>query len=291
MKANESILTETSRSVDLDENSAKSTSYQGKTQADYARKDIKDSFLRYKLWCYLGWSDIQQRYRGTVLGPLWITLSMVIFVLALSLVYGRLFHQEPKTFLPYLTAGILCWTFISTVLTESTDVFIAAKTFIENLKLPFLLYLCRLIWRNQIIFLHNLMVFIAMAIFFRIDVSLNNLLFIPAMLLISILLISVGLVLGLLGTRFRDIPPVISSLIMLVFFVSPITWPVETIGMDSLIIKLNPLFYMLDIMRSPLLGILPALSSWLVCCVMTGLALLISFMLFKKYRSHIPFWL
>lgn len=282
MNANESIFIETP---------TRSPVKQGQSKARAARQDVKESLLRYKLWAYLGWSDIQQRYRGTVLGPLWITLSMVIFVLALSVVYGRLFHQEAKTFLPYLTAGILCWTFISTVLTESTDVFLGAKTFIDNLKLPFLLYVFRLIWKNQIIFLHNLVVFLAVAAFFKTGFSLYSLLFFPAFLLMSILLTSVGLVLGLLGTRFRDIPPVISSLIMLVFFVSPITWPVETIGMDSLIIKLNPLFYMLDIMRSPLLGIPPALSSWFVSLIMTGLALLISFVLFKKYRSHIPFWL
>lgn len=259
-------------------------------QFNEAATDFAQSILRFKLWSHLGWSDIQQRYRGSILGPLWITLSMIIFVIVLSVVYGRLFHQDIRSFMPFLTTGMLAWTFISTVLIESTDVFIGSKSFIDNIKLPYVLYIFRLIWRNHIIFFHNLIVFVVVAMVFNLGISKNILFFFPAFLLTSLLLTCAGIIVGLLGTRFRDIPPIISSLIMVVFFISPITWQPNMLGTNSLILKLNPLYYILDIMRSPLLGNSPALESWIMCSLFLCVLMIISFTLFSRYRSRIPFW-
>src|SRR5438552_679791 len=122
-------------------------------------RDLSTSITRYRLWLHLGWSDIQQRYRGSVLGPLWITVSMFIIVTALGVVYSRLFHQEIHEFIPFLTAGLLAWTFISTVLIESTDTYISSKNYIENMKMPYIIFVFRLVWRNIIIFFHNIVVF------------------------------------------------------------------------------------------------------------------------------------
>lgn len=260
------------------------------TTASKSIQDILESINRANIWLHLGWVDIQQRYRGSVLGPIWITLSMVVFVTALSIVYTRLFNQDIKTFMPFLTAGMLSWIFISTIITESADVFIASKTLIDNIKLPYFIYIFRLLWRNQIIFFHNFIVFLCVALLFKIPLNLNTLFFIPGFLLISILLLNIILILGLLGTRFRDIPPVINSLIMVVFFVSPVTWQPDLIGTNSLIIKLNPLFYILELMRSPLLGKVPASESWLICVSFICFSFLLAFSLFSRFRKRIPYW-
>lgn len=253
-------------------------------------KDLMESINRAKIWLHLGWVDIQQKYRGSVLGPIWITLSMVVFVIALSIVYTRLFQQDIKTFLPFLTAGMLSWIFISTIITESADVFIASKSLIENIKLPYFIYVFRLLWRNQIIFFHNLIVFLCVALLFKIHFTLNTLFFIPGFLLTSLLLLNIILILGLLGTRFRDIPPVINSIIMVIFFVSPVTWQPDFIGKSSLIIKLNPLFYILDVIRSPLLGKAPMYDSWIICFGLVCFSFLFAFYLFNKFRKRIPYW-
>lgn len=261
-----------------------------KSQRALAIQDLKDSLSRYRLWLHLGWADIQQRYRGSFLGPFWITLSMMIFIGALGVVYSRLFHQELSAFLPFLATGMLSWIMVSTMLMESTDVFIQAKSLIDNIKLPFFIYIFRLLWRHQIIFFHNLVVFVLVAIFFKVKINANILYFIPAFLLVSALLVFTSIIVALIGTRFRDVPPVISSLIMVVFFVSPVTWQAEMLGKQSYIIKLNPVYYLLDLLRSPLLGKAPEPSSWGICLLLTLGLFLISFSLFTRFRSRIPFW-
>src|SRR6202162_2773150 len=68
-------------------------------------QEVAAGFRAWRVWGIMGWDDIRQRYRRSVIGPFWITLSMGIFILVLGVIYSRLFHTELRTFLPYLTVG------------------------------------------------------------------------------------------------------------------------------------------------------------------------------------------
>lgn len=260
-------------------------------QFNLAIEDFFESFRRYKLWLYLGYSDIQLRYKGSILGPFWITMSMSIFIIAFGLIYGNLFHQPMDSYIPFLTCGILTWTYISNTLVDSCEVFHNARNLICQIKLPFLIHMLRIIWRNIIIFLHNIVVYIFVACTFQITPHFNTLLFFPGFLLITINLTLIGLFLGLLATRYRDMPPIITSLLQILFFISPITWTPNLLGSKAAIAKLNPVFYYIDIVRSPLLGQTPNISSWIMCGLFT---MIIFFMVSPFYiisRRNIPYWL
>lgn len=138
-------------------------------QFNLAVDDVLKSLEKFKLWLYLGWSDVQARYKGSILGPFWITLSMSIFILTFGFVYGNLLHQDLKSYFPFLTCGILIWTYISTVLTDSCDMFYGAKSFICQIKLPYLIHMYRILWRNILIFFHNIVVYIFVAYYFHFE--------------------------------------------------------------------------------------------------------------------------
>jgi lipopolysaccharide transport system permease protein len=256
-----------------------------------AYKDLIDTFSFYKLWLFLAKSDIRVRYRGSTLGPLWITITMTIFIAALSIVYSRIFKQPLAQYIPFLTSGILIWNYVSSVITDSADTFIGCKEFIEGLKLPYFIYLFRMIWRNILIFLHNFLVYILVIIFFKITINGYTLFAIPGFILVTTNLMAISVIISLLGTRFRDLPPIISALITVAFFVSPVTWQAKLIGADSLIIKLNPISYFLDLIRSPLLGQPPQLASVFYCLIFTFVMSWIAFLAFSHHSRKIPFWL
>jgi ABC-type polysaccharide/polyol phosphate export permease len=46
--------------------------------------------------------DIRQRYRRSILGPFWITITMIIFILAIGPLYSRLLGMGSDEFIPYL---------------------------------------------------------------------------------------------------------------------------------------------------------------------------------------------
>jgi len=252
--------------------------------------DLTDSIKKWRLLSYLGWNDIRMRYRGSVLGPLWITASMLIFIGAFSIVYSRLFHQTLTEYVPFLTVGYLVWLFISSVLIESCNIYVDAASFITEFKLPYTMYVFRLIWRHFLIFLHNSIVYLLVVIYFKVSINWTIIFAVPGLMLVMLNLASISLLLSIMGAKYRDIPQVVVSIIQIAFFITPISWSPGLLK-NSLIITLNPFNYFIDLVRSPLLGQMPSLASWVVSLTLTMVVSFFSFVLFARFRRNIPFWL
>jgi ABC-2 type transport system permease protein len=275
--------------------------------------DVSEGWKHRELWGHLGWQDIKQRYRRSIIGPLWITISMGTTALALGLLYAALFGQEISTFLPYVTAGFVIWHFIVGCVTEGTDVFIANEGLIKHLPAPITVHVLRLVWRQVLFFAHNLVVYlIVLAIFFpeltseyfmegdpqsHPGVSWAILLAIPAFALIAVNAVWVALLFGIISTRFRDIPPVVHSFINLVFFMTPIVWHtgvLNKVGASGdwriLIAELNPLYHFLEIVRAPLLGHEQSWHHWAVVGGFTVIGWAVALIALRNYRARVSYW-
>lgn len=261
------------------------------TALKLALQDFREAVSAHRLWFYMANNDIRLRYRGSTLGPFWITLTMMIFIGALGIVFSRLFKQELNEYIPYLTCGTLIWTFISTIINESTEIFLSSKEFIEGMRMPYFVFIFRMINRNLLVFFHNFIVYVLVLVFFDIHVNLSIFWAIPGLMLVTANLAGLSVILSLLGTRFRDLPPIITAITTIIFFISPINWQSKLIGENSLIVRLNPVSYLLDLVRTPLLGAAPHSSSIWVCLttlvIIWGLAL----WAFSSQSKNIPFWL
>src|ERR1700678_2930434 len=106
-----------------------------------ALQDIRQSLSQYQIWLNLGFLEVKQRYRRSVLGPWWITLTMSIFILAMGTIFSRLFKQNLAEYIPFFTVGFLMWSFISTCISEATEILKSNNGFIKQVKLPYNIYL------------------------------------------------------------------------------------------------------------------------------------------------------
>ena len=84
------------------------------------------------MWSAMAMQDIRLRYRGSILGPFWLTISMVIMVAAMGLIYARMFNMEISRYLPFLTVGLVIWNFVSTVIIEGCQTFLSAHNIITQ---------------------------------------------------------------------------------------------------------------------------------------------------------------
>ncbi|MFI9008791.1 ABC transporter permease [Actinosynnema sp. NPDC053489] len=276
--------------------------------------DVRDAWRQRELWGHLGWQDIKQRYRRSVIGPLWITISMGTTALALGLLYSQLFNQQLGTFLPYVTVGFIIWNFILGVVTEGTEVFIANEGLIKHLPAPITVHVLRMVWRQALFLAHNMVVYLAVvAIFFsslvgeyRMEgdatlqpgLSWGVLMAIPAFALIVVNAVWVALLFGIISTRFRDIPPVINSFINLVFFMTPIVWHVGVLnkvtdgqgGWRILIAEMNPIYHYVEIFRAPLLGHTQDWHHWVVVGVLTVVGWTLALIAMRNYRARVSYW-
>jgi ABC-type polysaccharide/polyol phosphate export permease len=253
-------------------------------------EELLGAVRRYRLWIYLAWSDIRQRYRGSVLGPLWITLSTSIFVAALSVINAELFKAPPEKYIPSLTTGFVIWYFISGTLSESTTGLFSSKGLISQISLPFYVHIFRVITRNLLILAHNAIVVFIVLAWFKTYPTIQIFMIFPSILLVSLILLSAGMILAMIGARYRDIQQVVASMLQVLFFVSPITWEAKQISNATWVLHLNPVYYIIDALRSPILGTPVHSNTWTILLLMTATTTAVALWLFNKKRDKIPYW-
>lgn len=282
-----------------------------------ARADIVEGFKQRELWGHLGWQDIKQRYRRSVIGPLWITLSMAITAIGLGFLYSQLFGAHLQTFLPYITVGFIVWNFMNGCLLEGTETFIRNEGLIKHLPAPLTVYALRTVWRLTLMFAHNLLVYVVVVAIFWSDltsryeitpntgtfepgISWTIVLAIPAFLLLAVNGGWVTILFGIISTRYRDIPPVINSFIQLLFFMTPIVWTTDILtskfgdggdtGWRILIAELNPLYHYVQILRAPLIGTEQSWHHWAVVGGFTVVGWGLAFLAMRNYRARVSYW-
>ena len=257
--------------------------------------DLVDGFGKRELWLHLGWQDIKQKYRRSVLGPFWITIATGVTAIAMGGLYSKLFHLELSEHLPYVTLGFIIWNMINASILEGADVFIANEGLIKQLPTPLSVHVYRLVWRQVILFAHNIVIYVVIAIIFPKTWSWADFSVIPAFGLIVLNCVWVSICFGILATRYRDIGPLLGSLVQLLFFMTPIIWNDNTLrqqgaGPWAKIIELNPLLHYLDILRAPLLGAPQELRHWMVVVILTVLGWLFAALAMRQYRARVPYW-
>src|SRR5262245_4182478 len=150
-----------------------------------AAQDLLDGLVRKHLWLRLGWLEVKRRYRRTIIGPFWTSISLAIFVITLGTVGAGLWKESIRTYLPYLTSGMLVWMMVSATLTEACTLFISASTLLRNIRFDYSLLVYSLIWRNFIVFLHHLAVYVVLVLLLAPGlINLNILLTVPGIVLL-----------------------------------------------------------------------------------------------------------
>jgi ABC-type polysaccharide/polyol phosphate export permease len=255
--------------------------------------DLVGALKRYALAGMLGWQDVRQRYRRSALGPFWLTVSMGVMIGTIGIVFGQIFKSPMKEFLPFLSAGLILWSFISSLILEGCTSFIAAEGIIKQLPIPLFVHIMRMIWRNFVILCHNLL--IIPIVFLVLGKSANSLIFIsiPGFLLLTINLAWLALILAILCARYRDLPQIIGSLLQVFFYVTPIMWMPNLLPNRSAtyLLDTNPFYHLIEIVRLPLLGGMPSLLNWTVSLVSAVIGWSIALVVFNRYRSRIAYWL
>ena len=253
--------------------------------------EVIAGFRLWRVWGIMGWDDIRQRYRRSVLGPFWITLSMGVFILLLSIIYSRLFHMQIETYMPYLSVGFIVWGFMATAANDSCIAFTDTSRIIKQIKLPYSVYILRVVWRNFIIFLHTIVIYLPMMIVFKIVPNPATLLVVPGLLLVIVNLIWLTTVVAILSTRFRDIQPIVGTVIQLGMFATPIMWPVSSLGDARIVADINPIYHLIEVTRAPLLGEMPGLESWLVAIGLAIVGSMLATALLVRTARRIVFWI
>lgn len=253
--------------------------------------DLQHAVHAWPIWLRMGWHDILSRYRRSWLGPVWLIVTVAVVVGSLSFVYSTIFQISALEFLPFVAIGIVVWGFISAVTTESITAFVEAETYIRTLRITLFVFVLRVFWRNVIAFLTQF----AFILVLLIGLGVFSPLHLPLVFVGLVLLFAQGLwvipLLGLFGTRFRDLQPVVQNLLQVLFFVTPVFWLPSLLGSRRWIADFNPLSRLINLVREPLLGRAPSLEDYLVVLLVTCVGGLTTLLFYGRFRSRVVYWL
>lgn len=254
--------------------------------------DLCSALKSFHIITMMGGQDIRQRYKRSRLGPFWITISMAVMITTMGLVFGNLFKTEIKEFLPFLTLGLIIWSFILGSITEGCEALISAEGIIKQLPVPLHVHVLRVVWKNFIIFLHNIVIFPFVLLAVGKGVNWDIFLAIPGFLLLVLNLSWFLMVIAMVCARFRDMTQIILSIMQVVFYLTPVIWMPKLLShrVGQVLLDLNPLYHLIDLVRAPLLGQVPALSSYILAVVMGIIGLVFSTIMTSKYKYRVPYW-
>ena len=253
--------------------------------------DIADGVRLWRLGATLGWLDIKLKYRGSLLGPFWLTISTSIMVGAMGGLYSVLFHMDLHTYLPFLALSLVMWNSMGGLVSDACFTFTQAEGTIRSVRMPYFVHAMRVVVRTAISLLHNVPVIVGVFIIFGIWPGLVAAQSLAGLGLWMCDAVAACFLLGALCARFRDIPPIVGSVMQIAFFVTPIVWRPEQLGAAGWWLPLNPFDALLEVVRAPLLGHPASLQVWELALADSAAFCGLAWLMFAHVRARIAYWM
>ncbi len=246
-------------------------------------------------WMHLALSDLRSRWRRSFLGALWSILQPLGMTLLLAFVFSKMFKSDIGVLAPYILSGMLIWEFLSSSVAGGSLAFVQADAYIKQCRHPLAIYTLRIVLSNLIVLAMASVALYGWAIIAAPEnfgwTWLATLLAIPIM---GIIAWPLATILAYIGARFRDIPHLIGLGMQALWFISPVYFEEKVFrgGDLDMLVDANPIYHMLELMRSPLLrGQWPTLTNYIYSFGMAAFFFLVAWLVGRKAEKNVIFFL
>ena len=255
-------------------------------------RDLGAGLFEWRVWHLIGTTTLRQRYARSSFGQYWIVVGTAITTAAFGLLWSQLWGQPLQEFLPYVGVAHIGWAVITGPLNDSLTAFQSNAYYYSNQKAPASTIFYAIFYRHSIILIHNFIVVIGLWLIFTVPINISLLLLLPALLVLGALSVLLGLLIGLICVRYRDMQQVVGNVIQVLYFMSPVMWMPEFLPENAQwLINYNPFAQLLALIRDPLLGREIDPLSWVVSGASLSVLLLISPLIVSKYKYRVVYWL
>jgi ABC-type polysaccharide/polyol phosphate export permease len=255
-------------------------------------RDIADGGRQWRLCYLMGSADMRRRYARSKLGQLWIMLSSAILISGIGLVWSYLWKQPVQDMLPFVAVGLVTWQLLSGVLGDATSVLPTNSHYFLNQYTAASTVLLSMLYRHAATLLLNLIFPVVLSAALGVTFSISVLLALPGLLLLLVACFWMSFVIAILCTRFRDVVQIVSGILQVALFVTPVLWKPEMMSQEALrYLAWNPLGVLISIVRDPLLGRTVPLDDWLFAIAISLGGLLLALPIIGRFRRRLVYWL
>jgi lipopolysaccharide transport system permease protein len=246
--------------------------------------DLARLFQYRELLWYMALRDVQVRYKQTLLGAAWAIVQPVAMMLVFTVLVGRMLGvAERVDGVPYpifVFAGLLPWTFFAAAINASTHSLVNNAAMLRKIYFPRLILPLAAIGAPLVDFALSMLVLVGLLAWYTWAPGAQMLL-LPLLVALTILsALGVGIGLSALTVRYRDFRYVVTFLLQIWFFLTPVIYPVS-LAPDKWrwVLMLNPIGGTIEGFRAAVLGrpidwtALAASAAVSAACLAAGLAL------------------
>lgn len=251
---------------------------------------ILDGVKAWRIWVTLGNQDILQRFRNSILGPIWMVANLGVLVFASGYLYSELLKQDPTSLIPFITVSLVIMSFIWPTLTEAAHSFASAGSIIHQVRMPLSVLVLRTIYRNIVVSAYNLLVIVVVFTLYKTWPLIKPL---EALLGLALLIGNLSWVVTLVaiaGARFGDMIQLITSALNFISILTPIYWKPSLISKYQIVLDVNPFYHLFQVFREPLLGETPSILNYAITGGGMVVGWVITAIVFNITYKKIVFW-
>lgn len=263
-----------------------------RAQFEAAVADMGEGLHRWRNWSYLAVENVKNRYRRTVLGPWWLTIQMGIFVVGISIIFGSLLGKGLREFLPYVAVGYIVFILLVGLTNAAAGVFVNGSTTLKSVRQPLSNLVLRDVGVEFIHFGHNIVLYLVFLVTGLVPLTPKILIALPVVALIGVNGVFLGLWLGMAVARFRDVQPLVNSILGVIIFFTPVFYTLNNLSSKIQIVLLawNPFTYLIEAFRAPLIGAPLRPSYYIGTVIVTVINIALGLAVFTRARSRLPYW-
>ncbi len=249
--------------------------------------DFREIWNYKELFYFFTWRDIKIKYKQTVLGFLWAILQPLLMMVIFTFFFGRALNV-PSQNLPYpvfVFSGLLLWNTFSSGLTTAANSMVNNAPIIKKIYFPRLIIPVSSILVALFDFLMAFILFIPLLIFYRQPVSLTALWCWPLALGICLVAtLGPGSLLASLNVKYRDFRYVIPFTVQVLFFLTPVIYPVSMLQYPLLkyVLAASPMYAAVELFRFPLTTVMADWQPMLISIASGIFFLIVGLVYFKR---------
>lgn len=256
-----------------------------------ALKDVGDGIRLAPLWWRLGLDQTASRFQRSILGPFWMACNLLVVAFALAFIVSGLMGVNFGASYPSVVAGLLAWSLVGTAIAESQAIFLYNAGLMQSQRLPLSFYVFLHVQKSATNFLFQLIAFWAMMVILG-KFAIPHWTLLPALALELLLIGLLGFIVAVPSTRFRDVAYMMSYVVQLAFYVTPVFWQRDQMSAKHRwVADYNPLAHQVELLRAPLTGHAVSAVDWWWTLGMTGVAAVVGLILLAMFRKRVVFWL
>jgi len=235
--------------------------------------------------------NLKVKYQGSVLGFLWALLQPALTAILLISVFSYVVRIDMKNYWAFLISGYIVWMFISQSINAGTLIFSEHRSVVRSISLPKDLLVVSAVLSRFIEFIAALLFVLLILVIFHHKTVPASLLTLPVLMVLQILLaLAIAFPMGIISVWYRDVQHALPPLLMVLFYSSPIFYPVSMVpeGFRSVYL-MNPIAQVLHLYHVALYeGKFPSVVELSAAALTTLILLSLGYFFYSRYQGSVP---